>query len=337
MGNIGTLALGALLIIGVLFIGYKMDTAPEKAPTKKAPKAPKTPKKPKTSKIKEEYVEEVSTVKDFVNDDMPYEDESEYLSTNFAEEDDDISLFGASEAVESTFNNDIDDSILFNTDVKEDLKEELKEDINEEDIIIPDPVVLPKDEEDDFSSTMIFDTEKLNNELEEIEKMDHVDEMVAMLGEFGKADSLPDEEPDDYTEPVYGIDEKLKALDEEEEPKPIIEGPIQPSANDAESFMNELKRMKESAEVQDFSGFEVDNKDKELKDIQKRYTKKKSEDEIVDIEMPKIPFTAEDHTTDNGVDENFLAQMEKNLKQTQKERLNKSKSTTKKSTKKKDE
>ena len=336
MGNIGTLALGALLIIGVLFIGYKMDTASERVPKKKAPKAPKAPKKPKT-KIKEEYVEEVAQE---IDEDMPYDgEEDEFFANDSVNEyeEDDVSLFGASEEVESTFNNDIDDAISFNVEPKQEYVEETVVPVQEE-------YIEPTKKEDDFSSTMIFDTDKLNIDLEEIDKMDyveeldHVDEMVAMLDEFGKSESLP-EEPDDYTDPVYGIDEKLKELEDDDGPKPLIDGPIKPSADDAESFMNELKKLKESAEVDDFSGFAVDNKDRELKDTHKRYTKKKSEDELPEIEIPKIPFTAEENedTLDNGgIDMNFLAQMEKNLKQTQKERLSQKK-TAKKSTKKKDE
>ena len=119
----------------------------------------------------------------------------------------------------------------------------------------------------------------------------------------------------------------------------FVDGPIKPSADDAESFINELKKLKESAEADDFSGFVVDNKDKELKDIHKKYAKKNLKDDLPDIEIPKIPFTAEDNTDDmseNGaIDINFLAQMEENLRQTQKERV-KQKKTPKRYTKKKD-
>ena len=51
MGNIGILILGAVLIIAVLFIGYKMDTAAEKAPKMKAPKKQKAQKN--KTKVKE--------------------------------------------------------------------------------------------------------------------------------------------------------------------------------------------------------------------------------------------------------------------------------------------
>ena len=210
MGNIGTLALGALLILGVLFIGYKMDTASEKAPVRKKQQVPKTQKK---SKVKEEYIEE--TLEDIYDLDIPYESEENEFFTNDSinkYEEDDISLFGASEDVEFTFDNDIDDEISFELDKK-----------YEEEVVVPvkkSKKRKEKVEKDDFSSTMIFDSEKLNDNSEEIDKeayietMDHVDEMVAMLDEFGKTESLL-EEPDDYTEAVYGIDEKLKELDED--------------------------------------------------------------------------------------------------------------------------
>ena len=158
MGNIGTLALGALLIIGVLFIGYKMDTASERVPKKKAPKAPKAPKKPKT-KIKEEYVEEVAQE---IDEDMPYDgEEDEFFANDSVNEyeEDDVSLFGASEEVESTFNNDIDDAISFNVEPKQEYVEETVVPVQEE-------YIEPTKKEDDFSSTMIFDTDKLNSDLE---------------------------------------------------------------------------------------------------------------------------------------------------------------------------
>lgn len=92
--------------------------------------------------------------------------------------------------------------------------------------------------------------------------------------------------------------------------------------------MNQLKRMQESAEADEFSGFVVDNKDNDLKEAHKRYTKKKL-DPLADVApisfIPEIEEPEEIIPTQSDVDMNFLEQMEKNLKATQKERLSKKK------------
>lgn len=340
MGNIGILILGAVLIIAVLFIGYKMDIAAEKAPKMKAPKKQKAQKN--KTKVKEEYIEEPLSEKDdefptYLSDDNTeetYESDDdinqEDLVEDSAYEDEDVSLFSTSDNVESTFNNDIDNELSFET---------------EEPISNKEPVVENKEaektqEDDDFSSTMVFDTDKLNGELEEIDKMDDLNSMLDMVGDLERVGNMQS----DYSEPVYDIDDKIKALDEDDyivNSAPVVEdtvseGPIQSDTDDAESFMNELKKMQETAEADDFSGFVVENKDKELKETHKKYTKKKP---VISEEIEQISFMPEENETqedislgDSGMDMNFLAEMEKNLKANQKERLakNKTKKTTKK-------
>lgn len=346
MGNIGILILGAVLIIAVLFIGYKMDTAAEKAPKMKAPKKPKA-KKMKT-KAKEEYVDEPLSGKDDEfptdlsddNTEETYESDDdinqEDLVEDSAYEDEDVSLFSTSDNVESTFNNDIDNELSFET---------------EEPISNKEPVVENKEaektqEDDDFSSTMVFDTDKLNGELEEIDKMDDLNSMLDMAGDLERVGNMQSDysNSNDYSEPVYDIDDKIKALDEDDysvNSAPVVEdtvseGPIKQDTDDAESFMNELKKLQETAEADDFSGFVVDNKNKELKETHKKYTKKKP---VISKEIEQISFMPEENETqedislgNSGMDMNFLAEMEKNLKANQKERLakNKTKKTTKK-------
>ena len=53
MGNIGILAIGVVLIVAVLFIGYKMDTASDSTHARKAAKAVKD----KKSKLKQKQSE----------------------------------------------------------------------------------------------------------------------------------------------------------------------------------------------------------------------------------------------------------------------------------------
>jgi len=381
MGKLGILAVGAILIIGVLFIGYKMDNATPKSPARKTPKAPK-----KKTKVKNEYIEERED-KEEENlyptpnvSEMPYEDDdNEYyedddvnqndLMDSNEYEDEDISLFSSSDSVEPTFNNDIDNELSFETETKEDI-------VIPDEVVVPEPVeevkpkrgrrkkvveeqapepVVEEPVQEDSYSTMIFDTDKLNNELEEIDNMDKspinkapkMDSRLDIFGgNFGTAEPEPvvqepapviseELEPEDYSEPVYDIDDKIEALDDDvptpKKEEEHVEGPFKPADNEAESFMNELKRMQESAEADDFAGFAVETRSEELKEAHKKYTKKRVapvEDDNLQISfMPEQEKNEE--SSKDGVDMSFLEQMEKNLKESQKERL------TKKTTKKK--
>lgn len=356
MGNIGILILGAVLIIAVLFIGYKMDIAAEKAPKMKAPKKQKAQKN--KTKVKEEYIEEPldeenddefptdlsdNNMEDYAEETYESDDDinQEDLVEDSAYEDEDVSLFSTSDNVESTFNNDIDNELYFETAEPAASKKPVTESYEAEEISENQP-----QETDDFSSTMIFDTNKLNGELEEIDKMDDLNAMLDMVGDLERVGNMQNDysEPEDFSEPVYDIDDKIKALDEDDyivNSAPVVEdtvseGPIQSDTDDAESFMNELKKMQETAAADDFSGFVVENKDKELKETHKKYTKKKP---VISEEIEQISFMPEENETqedislgDSGMDMNFLAEMEKNLKANQKERLakNKTKKTTKK-------
>lgn len=394
MGKLGILAVGAILIIGVLFIGYKMDNVEPKSPARKAPKAPK-----KKTKVKNEYMEEKEDKKEenlyptpdvseipYENDDNEYYEEDNVNQSDLMEsneyEDEDISLFSSSDNVESTFNNDIDNELSFETEEKEDIiipdEEAVPEPIEEptpepipepvEEVKpkrgrrkkvveepAPEPVVEEPVQAEETYSTMIFDTEKLNSELEEIDNMDkaninttpEIDNRLDIFGQnFGASEPEPatsesapvvseELEPEDYSAPVYDIDEKIEALDDDvptqKNEEESVDGPFKPAENEAESFMNELKRMKESAEADDFVGFAVETKSEELKEIHKKYTKKKSASiEEDNLQISFIPAQEKnEEPKKDDVDMNFLAQMEKNLKESQKERL------TKKTTKKK--
>lgn len=371
MGKLGILAVGAILIIGVLFIGYKMDNATPKSPARRAPKAPK-----KKTKVKNEYIEEKEDKEEenlypspdvselsYENDDNEYYEDDDVNQNDLMDsneyEDEDISIFSSSDSVESTFDNDIDDELSFETEEKEDI-------VIPDEVVVPEPVeeVKPKrgrrkkvveepvEEEpaksDDLYSTMIFDTEKLSNELEEIDNMDQapinkasdVDSRLDIFGEnFGVSEPEPVEteelESEDYSAPVYDIDDKIEALDDQiptpKKEEEHVDGPFKPADNEAESFMNELKRMQESAEADDFAGFAVETRSEELKEAHKKYTKKRVapvEDDNLQISfMPEQEKNEE--SSKDGVDMSFLEQMEKNLKESQKERL------TKKTTKKK--
>lgn len=143
IGDLIPFALGALLIICVLFIGYKMDKSSENAPTYKQEKKGKRAKSERAIEAEERevYAEENKS-------DIPYEaDENEYyendnsfdyktgLDEETEYEEDDISLFSAENNSESSFN-DIDDNISYNSyeepeDSQEPEYEEVEEPVQE--------------------------------------------------------------------------------------------------------------------------------------------------------------------------------------------------------------
>lgn len=396
MGNIGILAIGVLLIIAVLFIGYKMDTASDSTQARKAAKAVKD----KKTKLKQKQSEYEYTDKEesdiYTNEnlyDMHYESdddesyESDFVSPNdLAEEDeyeeDDISLFEQQPTDNYTFNNDIDDEIAFETydpadeaqEVEEVEEPEYEEYVEEEEAepdgpeAIIDFGIFDNDDEEqaiepvvDFEKTEEteefegfgrFETEpepekpkrrgrpkKVKEEKEEAPK--------AKKGRKAKKEVEPEQEPEteydfsstmvfdvdklnaeidsldddnfSYSDAV-DIDSKISELDEEEVADTFADGPFKPIEEDAESFMDKINKMKEVASVDDFSGFSVDTRDEDLKAVHKKYTKKRTEEDFIDdTQISFMPDEQEEPA--ESVDIGFLAEMEKTLKQNQKDRM----------------
>lgn len=139
-GDIVPFALGALLIVCVLLIGYKMDKSAENAPTIKKQKVQN--KKAKNDKKEREGVKEYSETEEaqiYAEEnkaDIPYEaDENEYydsdsnfdysgLNDDVEYEEDDVSLFSSENNQESSFD-DIDDNISYEVEsIEEPIKEE---------------------------------------------------------------------------------------------------------------------------------------------------------------------------------------------------------------------
>ena len=374
MGNIGILAIGIVLIVVVLFIGYRMDTASNRSQARKAAKAVRDRK---LSENEEEYEYTDKEESDIYAEqnlyDMHYEsdDEEEYesdfvSSRDLVEEDeyeeDDISLFENQSTEEYTFNNDLDDEIAFETydpeeksnryedvvEVEEEPEEEIvfdafepepepEPEIEVEPVkpkktrgrpkknkteetpkstrgrkakkeVEPEPIV-EEPEENDFSSTMIFDVDKLNAEIDSLDE------------------DFKSREPEIEYSDALDMDAKILELDDDDNfSEPIVDGPFKPEADDAESFMDRINSMKEVASVDDFSGFSVDTKDEELREAHRKYTKKKTEEEINLMNDNQISFIEhpQEEATES-VDIGFLAEMEKNLKQNQKDRMTKGK------------
>lgn len=320
--NVGILAVGALLICCVLFLGYKMDQSPKEDNSIKKMKQPKKPKpaKPiKNRKIENDFIEEITEQEESEifglenKNDIPYEkDENEFyekdtdiddfsLNEENEYEEDDVSLFMLDENSKSSFEN-IDDDISF------EVKKEAKVD-------------------DDFNSTMVFNTTEFNEQIKQDEEFDILED---------------NQEQDDmeYTDPVEGLDEKIADLDDFEINKSVLKEEQQ----DAESFINELKKyeLNEAEELGNFTTAAPNKSEKATKQP-KRYTKKK-----VDIieDLPKEePIEFSDVNQSSQVDMNFLEQMDENMKKDQENRLKKytkakkekTENTTKKTTRKKKE
>lgn len=321
LGNVGVLAVGALLICCVLFMGYKMDQAPKQDASINKVKLPKKPKQTKNNKKENEVVEEIteqdeSEIFGLENKkDIPYEkDENEHyekdtdldtfsLNEDDEYEEDDVSLFMLDENSKSSFET-IDDDISFESDTK-------------------------TEADDDFNSTMVFNSAELNNEIKQ-------DETIDILEDNEEQDDM------EYTDPVEGLDEKIADLDDFENNKSVLKQEEQ----NAESFINELKKYEQNVD-DDLANFTIATEKKVEKDTKKpkRYTKKKEKVEITEDlsnEEP-IDFTTLEQSTQ--IDMNFLEQMDENMKKDQESRLKKytkakkekTENATKKTTRKKKE
>lgn len=357
MENLGILLIGALLIVGVLFIGYKMDTTssfsekPSRKRKSKHTDYDEGDNEENNEENNEEYdVVDTKTVSDTDYDDDEYYDNDDtevYEADNTEYEDEDISLFSNVSEETSSFSNDVDDDLSFDVEDEKPAKktrgrkskkvepveeiEEVKVDEEED-----------NEDDDDMGSTMIFDTEKLNVELEAIDEMDQngIDYAKgmgsSMLGEFGKAKEEEKPQIDIFAESEPEVEE-IEKVEDVEEPASVSdlsEGLFQATDNDSESFMNEIKRMQEEGEADEFSGFAVEEEPKP-----KKYTRKSTK-----VEEEQMTLIPEEPVSTGNVDIEFLVEMEKNLKKNQEEKkASKSKksttksTTTRKSTKKKSE
>lgn len=323
LGNAGILAVGALLICCVLFIGYKMDQSPKQDTSInkiKPPKKTKQPRPSKNSQIQNDVIEEIteqeeSEIFGLENEhDIPYEkDDNEFyekdtdidtfsLNEDNEYEEDDVSLFMLDENSKSSFES-IDDDISFEVDAKTEV-------------------------DDDFNSTMVFNSAGLNEQIKQ-------DEELGMLEDNEEQDDM------EYTDPVEGLDEKIADLDDFENNQLISK-----EEQSAESFMNELKKY-EPNETEDLGNFttSTSKKSEKITKQPKRYTKKKEKVEIVEDLSNEEPIDVLEVNESTQIDMNFLEQMDENMKKDQENRLKKytkakkekTENTTKKTTRKKKE
>lgn len=312
--NVAPLAIGALLICCVLFIGYKMDKAPENEPKirpVKVSKMKKENKKVKKEKAEINYNEN--------KNDIPYEKDVEFDDVRLNKEDgyeeDDVNIFMPNVEVESSFDN-TDDDILFDDDT------------------------IQQVDETNFDSTMVFDSNELNKEINaEINNFENQEFFgIRPKVEENREEVLIEEVVEDdyeYTDPVEGLDEKIDSLDDLDDYN--VE-PMPEQVQDAESFMNELKKYEIVEENDEFEGFTTKTSKKEVqeKKAPKRYTRRKENTDvfIVDNEVVVEPEISEENV---AVEISFLEQMEQNLKKDQETRTKKKESKVVKTTKEKSE
>lgn len=181
MNDLGPFIIGAILIICVLFIGYKMDKSSENMPTMKKQKNTNKHKKVEKSKINTQDKKDSKLYDQENKFDIPYEaDENDYyendknfdfdnLNDDMEYEEDDVSLFNHEKDDELTFD-DIDDDISYKFD-----------ELDESDV---DKNSL----DESFDSTMVFNSKEINNEgLKKDYIEDDLDEKIDNLD-----DDLPD-------------------------------------------------------------------------------------------------------------------------------------------------
>lgn len=293
------MGVAALVIILLLFLGYKMDTKGNSdKPTKVSHKAEKVKKKlsEKTKDIKansgtyeadEEAYEEDGEIfdNDDLNDSVEYNDEEDSLFAATSEEIED--------GEETGFSSDdlVQENVGFTTkSVKEDVIEEPEEeDLGEEfDTSIIDGLDDEEDSKNSFDETMLFNSSDFSATGSSLE-----DEINSLDNDFAE--------------------ENIELIKDEED----------------DNFIEELKSFEEPAN--DFEGFSVVPKKEKVMEEKtpKKYTKKIEGDKSEEIEKPI--------QTSSSIDDDFLSQMEANLQKKHDERVAKKEvKTTKKTTKKKD-
>ena len=293
-GNIVPFLLGAVLILCVLFIGYKMDKSAENTPKIKKSKMKKIPNKKNDLESEEHSSKEETKVYAEENkNDIPYEaDEDEYyendknfdydgLNEEIEYEEDDISLFDMEDEHESSFE-DIDDDISYDTDKQEEYSG--YKDLNYD------------------SNTVSYDNE-IDSIKENIQE-DNNNDTEIMSSEIDKKEEVEDLNTDSVPQ-VAKVE-----------------------SQDAESFMNEINKYKEMADDEEFTGFTTNPISRtEQKESFNKYLKKKETKKEAVSKEETVEETIEEPTGE--MDLGFLNQMEQSLKKDQEERMKKLKNNSK--------
>ncbi|MBR1540419.1 MAG: hypothetical protein IJ629_04560 [Clostridia bacterium] len=305
------MGVAALVIVLLLFLGYKMDTKESGSTTKVSHKAKKTRQKLSAK--------------------------AEAIQQNFGEYEADEDAYEADE--EEFDNDDLNDSIEYNDDEEDSLYSVASEDEDEDEdedegayeeneggfttgtvnpVVVdsyePETEMEPELEEIEEDSGEEFDTSIIDGLDDDIDPKKSFDEtMLFNNSDFSATGSSLEDEIDNL-ENIKDIE--IESADEEEE----------------SSFIDELKSFEQPES--DFEGFSVASKKEEKMEEFKEMEEKSGAEEL-DLSNEEI--------ADIPVDNEFLSQMEANLQKNQEERKRKTepktytKARTKKTTKKKED
>ena len=342
------IGIATLVIILLLFLGYKMDTKGTNS-TKVSHKAEKTKEKLST---KEAELQQNSG-KYEATEEETYEDDGEIFdnedlndSIEYAEDEEDSLYETVNENEESEFStkDNTIDTIVEEPEDSELKEEKLEEEFGED---FDTSIIDKLDEEEidpkkSFDETMLFNNSEFSatgSSLEdEIDSLDNIDgsktksnpevdesEINDELEIGGELDTANDLENSDNLEILDEINELEDNNDLEISDELITDG-------DDNSFIEELKSYEEPESS--FGGFSVANKEDEFE---------KNSDEEIDLKTTaELEEEIDKENNNSSMDDDFLSQMEANLQKNQENRKNKkeaneSKATTRKYTKKKED
>lgn len=301
------LAVFAIILVLVLYVGFKMDSYDSKKESKE--------KKSKADKINN-YVSSKDEV--YEEDEKAYEVDDinpEELSSNVEYEEDELEELGfenenVENSLEEVSSDDIEEYVEEEEEPGEEFDTSIIDDLDEEDSnsnpeiknsileskISSNPIanVLEElKERENFEGTMVFDSLAKTSSLEkDIEELDDMEE--------SKEDyNIEESVEEDTTEALPGLEEEIDALDSIEESNVVDE--------EDDPFIKELQNFKEPES--DFEGFSVKQKNEkeEIINIDKDVKK-----EVV--EKPRKKYT-KIKKEENSLGEDFLKQMEKNLEE----------------------
>lgn len=332
--------IAVVIIALLLFLGFKMDTKEDGV----------SYSKPKKSKEKENEEQDVK----YESDNVKYEDDlinPNDLSEAMEYEEDESSLFDTLND-NSESNNELD---VINTEPEEEYGEEFDTSIiddieDEDDIVIPEtsqetmifnnpPVDAPTIDE---TVNNPIDDENVENEEPKVEDSENQDPIIDDFDENLIEDPLAtqDSTENDSSDPIIEDTELDKMIDELpdntsddfiDEPSKKEDENVIKSIDNVDPLMAELSKAKEES---NFEGFSVSNSTE--KNISNDIIEE-APDNLISEEQPKEKTKRKYTKTKKNEDapivneEDFMAQMEENLKKDKAERdAKKSKKTTKK-------
>lgn len=327
------MGIAALVIIMLLFLGYKMDTKDDSAPSKPSKKAQKAAK---AKKVKQQKVQEV-----YEEDNTKYEDDN--INAEDLVEDSEYEEDYNDEAYnEEDYNEEYSDNSTYVDDDEDVLYSDLSESYSEEENVIKENEV-EKDPEEAVGT--MFDTSIIDNidndaEVPELENSTEEQPVEAMGAMFDT--SIIDNIDNDV---------ELPAIEEKIEEKPIVENST--PAFDETMIFNEPPITNNIVEVNPMDNLDntneiindiesIDSVDNKIKDVKVEEEENSFIKELQNFKEPESTFEgfsvatpnveknveevgekktrkytkvkkAEEKPEEMSINDDFLAQMEENL------------------------